>query len=91
MPILTTANTTAIDTTEIAKGYFIRAKYHTWKTAYNGIVAAVSAKEILVLYLGDIGNVTNYFTISVGEIKAGLWELAWSSNFTEIKTEDDGL
>lgn len=91
MSVLITASTTAIDKNQIKKGDFIRAQYHTWLSAYNGLVAAVSASEIRVLYIAKSDNMTNYFTILVEEIAAGLWELTWSSNFTDVKTEDDGL
>lgn len=91
MSVLITASTTAIDKNQIKKGDFIRAQYHTWSSAYNGLVAAVSASEIRVLYIAKSDNMTNYFTIPVEEIAAGLWELTWSSNFTDVKTEDDGL
>ena len=91
MSVLITASTTAIDKNQIKKGNFIRAQYHTWSSAYNGLVAAVSTSEIRVLYIVKSGNMTNYFTIPVEEIASGLWELSWSSNFTDIRTEGDGL
>lgn len=90
MSILTTSNITAIDSSKIAKGDFIRAKYSAWEKAHNGIVAGVTPDEIRVLYIGDGGNVTNYFTIAADEIEDGLWELAWSSDLTDVQEEGDG-
>lgn len=90
MSILTTNTITAIDNSKITKGDFIRAKYSAWEKAHNGIVAGVTSDEIRVLYIGDGGNVTNYFTISADEIEEGLWELAWSSDLTEVQEEGDG-
>lgn len=87
MSILTTSSITAIDTEKIAKGDFIRAKYSAWQKAHNGIVAGVTHEEIRVLYIGDGGNVTNYFTITADEIKEGLWEISWSSDLTEMHEE----
>ena len=91
MSVLITAPTTSIDKTQIKKGDFIRAQYHAWSSAYNGLVAAVSLSEIRVLYIVKSNSMTSYFTISADEIAAGLWDLSWSSNFTDIRTEDDGL
>lgn len=89
MSILTTSSITAIDTTKIEKGDFIRAKYAAWKKAHNGIVARVSPDEIRVLYIGDGGNVTNYFTITADEIKEGLWTLSWSKDLTETEYDPE--
>lgn len=89
MSILTTSSITAIDTTKIEKGHFIRAKYAAWKKAHNGIVARVSPDEIRVLYIGDGGNVTNYFTITADEIKEGLWTLSWSADLTETEYDPE--
>lgn len=89
MSLLTTSSITAIDSTKIAKGDFIRAKYSAWKQAHNGIVAKVTAEEIRVLYIGDGGNVTNYFTITADEIREGLWEIAWSANFSAIERQPE--
>ncbi len=89
MSILMTSNITAIDSSKIAKGDFIRAKYSAWEKAHNGIVAGVTPDEIRVLYIGDGGNVTNYFIIAAAEIEEGLWELAWSSDLTDVQEEGD--
>lgn len=91
MSILTTSNITAIDRDKIAKGDFIRAKYSAWQNAHNGIVAGVTLEEIRILYIGDGGNVTNYYTITADEIKEGLWEISWSKDLTEVHEEgEDG-
>ena len=89
MSILTTSTVTAIDTQKIAKGDFIRAKYAAWKKAHNGIVARVTTDEIRVLYIGDGGNVTNYFAITAEEIKDGLWTLSWSADLTETEYDPE--
>lgn len=89
MSVLTTSTITAIDTAKIAKGDFIRAKYAAWKKAHNGIVAKVTADEIRVLYIGDGGNVTNYFTITADEIKDELWTLSWSEDLTETEYDPE--
>ena len=86
MDILTVNSMAVIDTTKISKGCFIRAKYEAWKRAVNGIVSGVHEDEIRVLYIGEIGNVTNYFTITAEEIGAGLWGISWSEDFTDIFT-----
>lgn len=90
MSLLTTSSITGIDKSKIAKGDFIRAKYHSWEKPHNGIVAEVTVGEIRVLYIGDGGNVTNYFEITADEIAAELWEISWSSDLTETQEEGGG-
>lgn len=89
MAIIKTTTITGIDTERISKGDFIRAKYHSWNNYHNGIVAGVTRDEIKVLYIGDGGNVTNYFTITASEIESELWDLSWSTDFTSIYTAGD--
>ena len=89
MAILTSSTVTTIDMQKIAKGAFIRAKYHTWRQPYNGIVANVTESVIRVLYIGDGGNITNYFVISADEIEQGLWALSWSDDLTVIYNEPE--
>lgn len=89
MAIIKTTTYTGIDTTSISKGDFIRAKYHTWSSYHNGIVAAVRRDEIKVLYIGDGGNVTNYFTITASEIVSELWDLSWSTDLSSVYTAGD--
>ena len=90
MSLLTTGSITVIDRNKIAKGDFIRAKYHSWEKTHNGIVAEVTVGEIRVFYIGDGGNMTNYFEITADEIANGLWEISWSSDLTETQEEGDG-
>ena len=89
MALLTTSSVTAIDTTAIAKGDLIRAKYTAWDSAINGVVASVTDKLIRVLYIGTGGNVTNYFVITADELEDGLWEVSWSADLTTINEEDE--
>lgn len=87
MSLITDNISRAIDTTLIKKGDVIRARYHKWTEAHNGIVAAVTETEIKVLYIPDIGNVTNYFSLTAAEIDGGLWEVSWSSDLQTVLTE----
>ena len=84
MPILATSSITAIDTSAILKGDLIRAKYHTWDNAVNGIVAGVTSKAITVLYIGTGGNVSNYFIILAEELEDELWEVTWSTDMDTV-------
>lgn len=89
MSILKESNAVAFDGTAIKKGDFIRAKYHKWEKAQNGIVAGVTESEIRVLYIPDAKNVTNYYTIAASEVEAGRWEIKWSADLTDIEEETD--
>lgn len=84
MPILTTSSITAIDTSAIRKGDLIRAKYHTWDNAVNGIVAGVTPTAITVLYIGTGGNVSNYFIILAEELEDELWDVAWGTDMDTV-------
>ena len=84
-----TTNTTAptFNSAKVQKGDFIRAKYRSWEKPHNGLVANVTEDEIHVLYVPDIGNVTNYFVIPIAEVAEGLWTLSVSADMEAVETE----
>lgn len=86
MPLIKDSATKAFDLDAIHKGDLIRAQYHTWPEPRNGVIAAVSGKELAVLYLPGLGNVSNYFPITASEVEAGLWTVKWSSDLETINT-----
>lgn len=77
------------DIAKIGKGDLIRAKYHSWPAPRNGIVTAVSENKLTVLFLPDIGNVTNYFVILASEVEAQKWAVKWTSDFVSINAEGE--
>lgn len=80
-------NTTKIfDVDAIHKGDLIRAQYRTWPEPRNGVITAVSGKELAVLYLPGLGNVSNYFLVAASEVEAGLWSVKWSSDLETFNT-----
>lgn len=85
MPLMIEKNETGFDKEAICKGNFIRAKYHVWPNPQNGIVVAVSDKKLTVLYLPEIGNVSNYFVIPVSEAASGLWTVEWSADLETVQ------
>lgn len=89
MSIITNAQKTGFDSAKVKKGDFIRAKYKTWGSAHNGLVAGVNEKEIRILYIPEIGNVTNYFVIPVTEVENGLWKITISADLITTETEGD--
>lgn len=87
MPLIKDSSIRAFDLDAIHKGDLIRAQYHTWPEPRNGIVAAVSEKELAVLYLPGLGNVSNYFPIAASEVEAGHWTVKWSADLEHINTQ----
>ena len=68
MALLKYMNQSVFDTNKVHKGDLIRAKYISWPNARNGIVTSVNDNKLMVLFLPDIGNVTNYFFILASEV-----------------------
>lgn len=84
MPLIKDSSIKAFDTDAIHKGDLIRAQYRTWPEPRNGIIAAVSAEALSVLYLPGLGNVSNYYPIAVSEVAAGLWTIKWTTDLETI-------
>lgn len=89
MSLIKDSTIKSFDLDTIHKGDLIRAQYHTWTEPRNGIVAAVSEKELTVLYLPGLGNVSNYFPIAAAEVEAGLWTVKWSKDLETINTHGE--
>ncbi len=87
MPLIIDNIEKAFDASSIHKGDLIRAQYHTWTEAINGLVTAVSEDKLTVLFLPGLGNVTNYFTILASEVSAGKWAVKWSADLVTINAE----
>lgn len=87
MPLIKDSSIKAFDLDAIHKGDLIRAQYQTWPEPRNGVVAAASEKELAVLYLPGLGNVSNYFPITASEVEAGLWAVKWSNDLERIDTQ----
>lgn len=87
MPIITKTEQSGFDCMKISKGYFIRARYHTQEKPYNGLVANVTPDEIRVLYISDIGNVSNFFVIPISEVIDGLWTISISPDMKTVDTD----
>lgn len=87
MSITKDATAPTFDSVKIQKGSFIKAKYCSWEKPRNGLVANVTEDEIRVLYVPDIGNVTNYFVIPIAEVAEGRWTISISVDMETVETE----
>lgn len=84
MDLLVTAERTCFNTQEIHERDLIRARYHTWDEARNGIVIGVGEQTLTVIFMPKIHRSTTYFVIRAGEVADGKWELTYTEDFTHI-------
>lgn len=87
MPLITEQTGMVFDAESIHKCDLIRAKHQSWQTEENGIVTAVNQQKLTVLFLSLIANTSNFFIIPVEEVKAGEWEIRWTSDLANISGE----
>lgn len=87
MALLKQTEIRAFDPDVIRKGDFIRARYHTWPEAKNGIVASVTEQRLTVLYIPGATNVSNYYPITAEEVADGKWDVIWSHELLATETE----
>lgn len=88
MELIVTAEAPVINTDAIHKGDLIRARYSGWTEDRNGQVVAVTKEEIRVIWQPGIRNVTNFFSMFVGEIADGLWTVKWSPDLETLYVYD---
>ncbi|MCD8195890.1 MAG: DUF5026 domain-containing protein [Lachnospiraceae bacterium] len=89
MALIAEETASVFDSSAIQRGDFIRAQYHRWDEPHNGLVANVTDDTIWVLYLTDIGNVSNFFTIRRKEVEEGLWSIQWSTDMETVNTTEE--
>ncbi len=73
---------------EIKQRGLIRAQYHSWNEPRNGIVVAVSKKNLQILFLPLIRTSAQYFKIKSSEIVEGKWSIIYSNdleNFLSVE------
>jgi hypothetical protein len=88
MPIIKDSTTKVFDPEYVQKGNLINAKRAGWPEPKNGIITEVTDKQLTVLTLPGIGNVTNYFVIPASEVVGGhTWELLWTADMITIYTD----
>lgn len=73
---------------EIHERDLIRARYHTWNKARNGIVTALREHTMAVLFMPEIHRATTYFIIEASEVRDGKWSLVYTQDFTHIGRVD---
>ena len=84
MELIVIENRPVFDTTQIARGDVLYARFRSWEEGRGGIVTRVTADKLTVQYHPGIGNVTNHFYIPVTEVADGQWEIRWSKDLLEI-------
>lgn len=84
MDLLVITESTCFNEQEIHERDLIRARYHTWDEARNGIVIGVSGQTLTVIFMPKVHRATTYFTIKADEVKDGKWELTYTEDFTHI-------
>jgi|LSQX01.1.fsa_nt_gb hypothetical protein len=90
MPIIKDIAEKIFDPEYVQKGNLINARREGWTEPKNGIITAVTDKQITVLMLPGIGNVTNYFVIPASEVVGGeTWELKWTNDLVTIYTDGE--
>lgn len=73
------------NTEAIAPGYALYGKHTTWDEGKTGIVTAVTASKLVVLFHPGIGNVVNHFFVYADEVDDGAWELKWSKDLSSVE------
>lgn len=91
MPLIKESSVKSFDLEAVHIGDLVRAQYHTWPEPRNGIIAATSELELVVLYLPGLRNVSNYFPIKAAEVADGKWTLLWSEDLKDIQEEGTEL
>jgi len=91
MPLIIDSTEKVFDASSVHKGDLIRAQYHTWTEARNGLITAVSEDKLTVLFLPGLGNVTNYFTILANEVVEGKWTVRWTTDLVVINEVGAGV
>lgn len=70
---------------EIQPRCFVRAKYHTWEEARNGLVLNVTKDKITAVFFPMIHQAMRFYTINANEVEAGKWEILYSSDLKTIR------
>lgn len=65
----------------LQKRGLVRAKYASWEEPRNGLIVYASKSWIRVLFLTGTNVATSHYTITIDEVKAGLWEIVYSNDF----------
>lgn len=86
MDIIKNQEMAMFDTTVIDRGFFIYGKHQSWSAGVNGLVANITATEILVQFLPSIRNVTNHYRIQAEEVVKGEWEIRISADLVEVES-----
>lgn len=72
----------------LQKRGLIRAKYWSWEEPRNGLIVYAAKTWLRVLFLTGTNVATSYYTITIDEVKAGLWEMTFTNDmehFYQIK------
>ena len=75
------------DVEKVKRGSFVRAHSTTWNEDEwrNGLVVHAAKDKLKVLcMMGTTSAAINYFTISLADVKNGLWSLLISENLEEV-------
>ena len=98
MSLITKKQAEVFDLSQIERGYLLWGKHCTWPEGRAGFVTSATQEQLIVQYFPGISNVTNHFMIPAAEAAAGLLEIRWSADMTEIQeygigteTEEEGV
>ncbi len=84
MALIDTETAFVFDENEIQPRSFVRAKYHTWDEARNGLVIHVSKDRIMAVFFPMIHQAMRFYVIKADEVGAGKWEILYSSDLETI-------
>lgn len=67
------------DTDTVKPNGFIRAKYWSWPTFKNGLVAFVNSDKLTCLFQTGANATVSYFVVKASEVAAGCWEIFYQN------------
>ena len=69
---------------------FIRAKYAGWEEPRNGLIVYATKAWLRVLFLTGVNVSTSYYTITVADVVAGLWQVTYTNDLKHFYTIEGG-
>jgi hypothetical protein len=84
MALIQNVNVPKFDRTVINRGDAIRVRRATSNDPRNGIVTRATDDMLEILVSNIQNNATSFLQIFAGDVAIGVWEVWWTSDFSNI-------